>query len=248
MKNNNRGLIITLIILLIIVVLLLTGLMVFVISGQPYKVIDFISDDKIVYDESFDKNEINALVIHSDAGDIDIKPSPDNTIRIVAKGGKANNVSVNNDNGNAVISNKSTSRPNFSLFSLNRNNIVADIDIYLPNDFSNVDITSKYGDVTIDGEFSGELKVQNDFGDIEADVLSGQFELHTDCGNIEIAKIDISSDSTATTDMGDIEIEYTNDIRIDADTSLGERKINEKDYKSDTVLTLKTDMGDIEVN
>ena len=48
--------------------------------------------------------------------------------------------------------------------------------------------------------------------------------------------------------MGDIKINSTNDIRIDAKVSLGEEKVNNSNYKSDIVLNLENSCGNIEVN
>jgi len=245
-NKNNRGLIITLIVLLCIVVILLTGLMVFVIFGGSFNIGNIISDTKVIYDESFDKKDINSLKIDSNAGDITIRNSMDDTVRIVARGSNADDFSVeNNGDGAKIRSVKPNNVINHFLFI--KDNIGTDIDLYLPKDMD-IEISSNYGDIKVEGELNGTIKVNNDCGDIEADMLSGKFNLYTNMGDIEISRINITENSSAATNLGNIEIEYTNDIRIESETSLGEKEVNELNPKSDIVLTATTDMGDIDIN
>lgn len=246
-NKNNRGLIITLIVLLCIVVILLTGLMIFVIFGGNFNIGNIISDTKVIYDESFDKNDIKSLEIDSDAGDITIKNSMDDTVRIVAQGTNADDFSFENNGDIAKIKSVKPDITNRFSFINIHNNIGTDINLYLPKDMD-IEISSKYGDVTVEGELSGNIKVNNDCGDIEADMLSGKFNLNTNMGDIEISKINITESSSAATNLGNIEIEFTNDIRIESETSLGDMDVNEPNPKSDIVLTATTDMGDIDIN
>lgn len=251
MTKNNRGLIITLIILLCIAVLMLGGIMTFLIlsnNGRNYIDMDFENHNKIIYDESFDSSNIKKLTIRSDSGDIDIKHSTGNEIRVVARGGKAENFILENNNNTITIDNKSQKRINKNPFS-NALSIYSDVDIYLPDDcLEKLEISSDYGDVDIENSVNSNLIIECEYGDISASGLFGTFDIHTDCGDIELNEINLTSNSSITTNLGDIEIKRTNDIRIDYDTSLGECEVKNNNSKSDIVLTAKTDLGDIEIN
>ncbi|MCH5320678.1 MAG: DUF4097 family beta strand repeat protein [Eubacterium sp.] len=242
MTKNNRGLIITVIILLVIIILLLTGLMVFVIASNGFENIE-ISNNSISLDEKYDSSEIDRLIVNTTGGEITVKKSEDNNIRITAHGGREKNFNVSSNDG-AISIEYFEQRINFL-----GNMRLPDIDIYLPEKvFESIEITSNIGDITLEGEIDTNLKISCDVGDIKADSLYGSFDIHTDCGDIEIDNISIIKNSSADTNLGNIEIEHTNDIRIDYKTSLGECDIKNNNTESDIVLTAKTNLGDIEIN
>lgn len=249
MTKNNKGLIITIIVLLCIVVIMLAGLMAYLLTiNSGINFAGFENKDKIIYDESFDSSNVNNLIINSDCGDIDIKQSTDGEIRIVARGGKADKFSLNNTEGTITVNSKKDKAYNtFSFYKLQ--NITQDIEIYLPDDcIEMLEINSSYGDVDIDSSINSQLKISCDYGDIQASRLYGTVTIQTDCGNIDIKEINITSNSSIITDLGDIDIGRTNDIRIDYETSLGDCDIKNNNTQSDIILTVKTDLGDIEIN
>lgn len=250
-KNSNKGLIITVIVLLSIIVLLLTGFMGYVIftNGSHLGFFDWNRETKVIYDESFDSNDISKMVITSELGDIDIKQSNDNKIRVVANGYDEKLFNLTNE-GNTITVSSTTSYHKTKAFNPfgNYRNIGIDIDIYLPSGYlETLDISSDLGDVDIESPLDVDLTVNCDMGSITAENLSGKFALHTDMGNIEIERINITADSSATSDMGDIEIEHTNDIKINYSTSMGECDVKNNNSSSDITLTAETSMGDVEI-
>lgn len=92
------------------------------------------------------------------------------------------------------------------------------------------------------------MKSIADCGDISALELCGSFDIHTNLGDIDIKKININKNSSATTNMGDINVEYTNAVNIDYSTSLGTSDIKNNNTNSDITLRVHTDLGDIEIN
>ena len=240
--KNNRGLIITVIILLVIIILLLTGLMVFVIASNGFENIE-IPNNSISLDEKYDSSAIDRLIVNTTGGEITVKKSDNNEIRITARGGKEKNFNVSSNDGTISIE-YFEQRINFL-----GNMRLPDIDIYLPEKvYESIEIISDIGDITLEGEINTNLKISCDVGDIKADNLYGSFDIHTDCGDIEIDSISITKNSSVDTDLGDIEIDRTNNIRIDYETSLGNCDIKNNNTESDIVLTAKTDLGDIEIN
>lgn len=241
-SKNNRGLIITVIILLVMIIVLLTGLMAFVIASNGLENIG-ISVNSLYYDEKYDSSAIDKLIVDITGGDITVKKSDDNQIRITAHGGKEKKFNV--------ISNDDTISVEYSGQQVNflKNIELPDIDIYLPEKaFESIEINSNMGDITLKDTIDTNLKISSDLGDIKADSLYGSFDIQNDCGDIEINNININKNSSATTDLGDIEIKHTNDIKIDYKVSLGQCDIKNNNTESDIVLTVKTDLGDIEIN
>lgn len=125
-------------------------------------------------------------------------------------------------------------------------------------------IESSYGDIKVLG-YSKELEIEQDCGDIEIDEVDSviaennygdiniekvneYLNIKDDCGDIKIDSLNLIKDSSIEDNFGDILINSTNEIFIDADTDLGDVKINNKYHKSDITLKINNDCGDIKVN
>lgn len=248
--KNNKGLIITVIALLSIIVLLLAGILGFAITsgGRHFSFDKWENHNNVVYDESYDSSNISDIIVNSNCGDITVKHSNDEKIRIVARGSKAENINVTADSNKLTLNISNTDKMTRFPFN-NYGNMSSDIDIYLPdNTPERFEIHSNLGDVDIDTKLNTNLEINNNCGDISASELGGSFDIHTDLGNIDIKRININKNSSATTNMGDIDIEYTNAVNIDYSTSLGTVDIKNNSPDSDITLQVHTDLGDIEIN
>ena len=67
-------------------------------------------------------------------------------------------------------------------------------------------------------------------------------------GDIEINRINITENSSATTSMGDIEIEKADGVNINAKTSMGNCDVKNNTPSSSIILTAETSMGNVEIN
>lgn len=240
MKRSSKGILISLIVMFSVIIVLLLATMIYLLSNREIPSIQ-IAQKQVFFDESYNSDDYSAIIINSDAGDIEIKNSADNQIRIAADGNNSDSFEVNAENGTINITSKTIPA---SIKGINHS---ADIDIYLPDNYTALTINSSFGDVEIQS-INGDIKIDSAFGNINADSLSGALDLHTDMGNIDIDKINISESSSMTTDMGNIEINTTNAVNIIAETSMGNCKAKGADISSAITLTAKTDMGDIEIN
>lgn len=251
MKKTKKG-IIALIVLIAVTAVLLLGIMIGVIitdgGGILSNRIDFSDDilvkNNVVFDESYDANNISSIKINSESGDITFLDSADESIKIVAKGGKSEYVSTEISSGNLTVNsiaeNKTTPFGKVKYCNLT---------VYLPADYSkNLEVNCSYGDVDFENNSKPILKVENKYGDIEAVNIGTSFDFHTNFGDIDINTLNISSDSSASTDFGDISIDRTNDIKISSAVSSGKTNVLNSNPNSPVTLTLKTDFGDIEVN
>lgn len=126
-----------------------------------------------------------------------------------------------------------------------------------------VTVSNDYGDIKIDKanvidikQSSGDVKVKtvneatilNNYGDIEITTVNNYLDLSNDCGDIKIDNINLTQNSTIKDDLGDIKIGSTNKIYIDAETELGDVSITNNYPKSDILLKIENDCGDIKVD
>ena len=162
-------------------------------------------------------------------------------------------LNISNDYGDIKIG-------EFNNLSASIKELAGDIDI---KSLDNADISNNYGDIKISKkakkldilEKSGDVeinevnivKVINNYGDIEINKVNSFLDIENNCGDIEINSITLEENSKIKNDLGDIEIGKTNEIFINAKTSLGDTKIN-KNYKSDITLDINNSCGDIEIN
>lgn len=245
MEKNNRGLLITLIVLLSFIAVLLSGILVFSMlsstqSFLPQKL-------KTICDESYSTEEISNISIDSAAGDIIVKTSKDGSIRLVAEGVNEDSLEANADGNTLRISGYEINQK-WKFFNFHPRNIGTEIILYIPKDFNSLDIKLNFGDVEIENELNTKLTVENNMGDIDAKVLGGAFNLHTDMGDIEIKRINITDNSSATTSMGNIEIENADGVNINAQTSMGNCDVKNNTPSSSIMLTAETSMGNVEIN
>ncbi len=230
--------------------------------------------ENLVYDKQFEVAfpEIN---IDSDAGDIYIKQSNNDEVSVKIYG-ETEQLDIN-DEGNLNIKyiakkcigfcfNIKKSQIEITLpkdyeGKIDLENKFGDtkIDEFLN---ANATITHDYGDITLDGINKGKVvnkcgdinigtiadaEVENNYGDIEIKKVLSHLKVDADCGDIEIKDLKIDQDSDINNSMGDISVGSTNEILIEAETSLGEVNIRNNNYKSDIVLKIDNSCGDISV-
>lgn len=263
MKNN--GLIIALIIILSILVFGLVMLLVFCLNGN-FRLLNAFGrlgtkSANIIFDETYEMDLVNNLMILSNAGDIEFKESMDKDIHIVAYGEKPEDLKVTlNNNELKVDYSEYTNNKVFS-FNFYTNDII----VYIPKEYSKeININSKYGDCKILDLENATIKINQDcgdiglgkvkditidskYGDIEINEVLNKCTIESNCGDVKINKIDIKEDSSIESDFGDIKISETNDIYVDAKTDLGENKVNTNNRHSEITLKIKNDCGDIKV-
>lgn len=169
---KNKGLIITLIILLSIAIFFLVMFLVTYLNGG----INFRNgifnigskSTKIVFDKEFEIFNIQNINVKQDTGDIIIKESQNDNIKVIIYGEDVGDVRVDRNDGNLNIDYSNKARFHFFNFG----NIKNDIIIYLPSTYAN------------------EINIENDYGDIEiADLENATVDIDCDCGNVNLGKI-----------------------------------------------------------
>lgn len=274
---KNRGLIIFLIVLLILCAILLSGILFVSLSGKGRLFRGFASFDrtvdKVIYDREF-SSDVNDVLINANAANIEVKEGTENRLVVYGedkylnvsedkdlvvnysekgckffcfnvKVGKVivylnadfkGNIRVDNDYGDVEIG-------EFKESMVRVKSAYGDTSVKAAKE---VDIESSAGDVEVGTVFVA--RIENNYGDIIIDRVNQKLDISDDCGDIKIKQVNLTENSSIDNDFGSVKIDVTNDILIDADVSLGDKKVNNNNYKSDVVLKIKNDCGDIKVN
>lgn len=264
---KNKGLIITLIILFSIIIFFLVMFLVMCLNGRmTFKHSIFSVGNKstnIIYDKQFKLEDINDIDIIQDAGDVLVKETTEDNIKVVLYGENEGDANVELDNGKLTIDN-THSRKSFVLFDfgVSKNNII----VYIPSNYSeNIKIKNDYGECEIaDLENAsidmncdagnvelGKIKNANikcDYGNIQIKEVLNKCDIKADCGNIEIDTISIKEDSNIKADLGNVSIFNTNDIYIDSDVDLGKTNINKNNRNAEITLKIECDCGNVTVS
>jgi len=261
---KNKGLIITAIILLSVVVFLLVMFLVMCLTGR----INFrggimfglgVKSTNVIYDNQFELEKVNHIEIRGDAGDILIKETSDNYIKVVLYGDDSNDAKVDLNNGKLNVDN---THKKHRLFGGRKNESI----IYIPSNYSNeIKIKNDYGNCEITDFENATLnidcdagdvevgKVKNatikcDYGNIEAKEILNKCDIKADCGNIKIDRISIQENSSIKANLGNVDINSTNDIYIEADVDLGKTNIANNNRNSNITLKIECDCGNITIN
>ena len=145
------------------------------------------------------------------------------------------NSSINTDSGDIKIS------------FLNKANIKNKYgDIKISEYIKNLKVITNSGDIKVSkGSF---INIKNSYGDIDIDKVNNYLDIDSNSGDIKIDKLLLKKNSSIINKYGDIKINGTNKIYIDAKTRYGDTNINNNYRESDIVLTIKNSSGDIKVN
>lgn len=261
---KNKGLIIAMIILLTIIVFLLIMFLVVCLSGGNNLKIGLFNygSKNIIYDNTFEPEEIKNIEIKNDAGDIIFKESENDYIQVVLYGKNADETKVTLNNG--MLNIDYTKKVSFAF--INFGTVKNDIIIYLPANYeNNIKIENDYGDceiidlanANVDIECNagnvnvGKIKnatVKCDYGKIKIKEVLNKCDLDADCGDIEIETISIKENSNIKANLGNVNISKANDIYIDAKVDLGKMNINNNNRHSEITLKINCDCGNITVN
>lgn len=259
---NNKTPIIFLIILLSLLIFALIMFLVVNLTGGKGRMISIGSkSNKIIYDKTFNIEEIKNIEIKQDAGDITFKETTDDNITVTAYGEEAQDIEVTLNGDKLIVDYTKINRFIF----LNFGNIKNDIIINIPSSYSNkIKIANNMGNCYINDLPNATLDIDCDAGNVEAGKIKnanikcnlGQVEIgeilnkcdiKVDSGNVEIEKLIVNENSKISADLGNIEIKETNNINIEANVDLGKTNINGNNRNSQVTLELECDCGNINV-
>lgn len=271
---KNKKIVISLIVLLSILVVFLIGFMVYMMNGNSrfYHMnwMHKVSNEKIM-DEIYSTN-FKKIDITSDASDIYIKKSNDNSVRVVVYGDK-DRLKVDTNNESLQIESEGK-ECNFFCINIK----IAKIEIYLPENYENeIEIKNRYGDIEIDKFLNSKIEIEEDCGDVSVEGVN-QVVVKNNFGDIKIGEtenadieesagdvtVDRVKNITVKNNYGDIHIKEVSSY-LDISDDCGDIKIDQVNIDKDSVITnsfgdikigstneiyidAKTDLGDTKIN
>lgn len=142
-------------------------------------------------------------------------------------------------------------------------NIKSDVGDLKVDEIAKANITSRVGDIKIkkvnelvvDGNIGdvevGEVNMiisKTDTGDVDIKTINNSLDINSKTGDIKIESVNLKENSLIKSNTGDIRIKSTEGCYIEGRSNVGDVDINNNDRKSDIVLTIKNNIGDIKVN
>lgn len=166
------------------------------------------------------ENYSNKLIINNSFGDVDIADF------------KKANMMVKLDSGDIKISSANSIVIENNSGDINVTNIVEDLELENNN-----------GDVRVNEVKSMKATIKH--GDINVKKVTGSLSINNDSGDIDIDKLSIEEDSYILSKLGDIKINSTNEIFINAKSNLGEIRVNSNYRNANVTLTIESKSGDV---
>lgn len=234
MMKKNKILTIILIIILSILAIIITWLMVNMITGKininNFRIVSSTSKE-LVIDETYNIN-FNKIDIKLESGDVYIKESSNDDVRVVVYGDKEK-TTVNTNNSELVVNVESNLCIGICF------NINSKVEVYLPKNYENIiKVHNQYGDIEVGNFENATVEIKEECGDVS--VLSANIaNINNEYGDINIGKV---KEANVSDSAGDIEIDTVYDAKID--NQYGNIDIS----RVLNYLDINNDYGDIEID
>ncbi len=263
---KNKKIIVALIILLSIIIFFLVMFLVMCLTGRINYTNGILffgtkKSNNIIFDKTYSIEDINNINIRQDSGDVIFKETLEDNIKVVVYGENESDVDVNLNQNNLSINNMNNKKFTFFSFGIMAKDIVVYVpstynkEIKIKNDYGNcemldlenaiVDIDCDCGNVKL-GKIKNAI-VKCDLGNTEIKEILNKCDIKADCGNVEIDTISIQENSTIKVDLGNIDINKTDDIYIESNVDLGKTNINQNNRNSEITLKINCDCGNVTI-
>lgn len=226
--------IILLITLLIIICIALVSFMINVINGKSFRMgFKFgykLSEELIIDDEYEDKFE--KIDITSEAGEIYVKKSNNEKVKVIIYGEKEN-TKVEKENNELIIVSKDKKRHIFSF-----NNKISKIEVYIPENYEKlIKIKNNYGDIEVDKFANANIEIEEDCGDVS--VKEGKkVSIKNNYGDIKLEK---ATEAIIKQSAGDVKVGEVDDINVE--NNYGDIKISNVNNS----LKVEEDCGKVKI-
>lgn len=184
--------------------------------------------------------DINKILITVDSSNINFYNSNDETVRVVIYGTKKDEVKIIEGTKNITIY-KNTGN---NMCFINCKNI---IDIYVPSDFSTIDIKSDEGNINTNDLYINNIIIDTQDGNINID-KTNMVNISSNTGNININELNAKANSSIKTDTGNVYINKSINSYIDVKSSTGFITIPVFKEKQNFTLKIETNEGSIDID
>lgn len=93
-----------------------------------------------------------------------------------------------------------------------------------------------------------DIKIESDHGNVNINKINNYLDISNEYGDTLIKHISLDKNSSIDIEYGDITIEFIKDIYIKAKTDMGDSKVKNNNKKSNIILEIESDCGNIKVN
>ncbi|MDO4741804.1 MAG: DUF4097 family beta strand repeat-containing protein [Candidatus Saccharibacteria bacterium] len=216
----------------------------------------------LIIDKEYSFEELNKVEIKIKAGELKIvnTKSTDDKASLKFYAEHDEFAHIDKDDDSLKIEDRSS---NCYFFCVNQTSVK--VELTLPENYAGelvIDIS--YGDVEIN-EFklaslylnssAGNVKIEStkninaslNMGNLELGDCFGEAIINSSMSSIKISELHLTKDSKIDLSMGSVEINHVGDVRVEADTSLGEIDIEGDNKNSNIVLKIDNSMGSITV-
>ncbi len=258
--KKNRPIVTIIGLLCIIIIALIIAMIIFIKKNNDYSFIRKYGETikELQVDKTYE-NTFNKILIDTEATDIEIKKSQNETtqLKVYAEEDKVE-VTENVYENLSELKIKVKTTP-CKFLCLNFNKKISKIELYIPENYDKeIKIENNYGNIDVESfknlnlnidEDAGNIKIdaankvdiKNNYGDITInEIIEGK--LNSSAGNIEVNKVNIID---AKNNHGNTKIKEINEyVRIDADA--GDIKIDKINITRDS--SIETNLGTIRID
>ncbi len=197
---KSKGLIIFIIIIIVIIILGLIALLCFCLgNGNKLQFGNIVKSKNKIFEQEYEANLIRNIQVSSNAGDIEIRKSENDKIKVIAYGENPNKLNIESSSDKLQVEYKNNGHI-FWGFNKYKSEIILYIPSYYENDI-NVDID--YGNLAVEDLENASINVKEDCGNIKLGKIKNAY-VKNDCGNVEVKSITNKVDIR--TDCGNIDV------------------------------------------
>lgn len=184
--------------------------------------------------------EINKINVSSDTSNINFYKSEDEQIRVVVYGSNKDKVEIIEGTKSLII-NKETGSKTCLL------NCKNEINIYVPEDFENIEINSETGNINVEKVTIKNIKIDSDLGNINI-FKTENVNITSNTGNVNINILKATNNSNIKTDVGNVYITNISNLKLETKSETG--SVIKPVIKEEQEFTLKieTNVGNIDIN
>lgn len=207
------------------------------ISGSILAVLFF--QDRTKKLEDRDYKDIKEITIKTDKANINFYKSENEKVRVEIYGSSKDLAEIIEGSQKLTIS-KMTGNTTCFLNCKNQ------VNIYVPEDFPKVLISSEIGNIKTNVGIVG-MDINSDKGNITISKASN-LTINSNMGNIVIDEINASNNSSIKTDLGNITIKEIVNLKIDAKSESGSVVIPVIKDSQEYTLTIETNKGNVDID
>ena len=220
---------------------------------------------------------VNNISIKTNMSDVNIKKSTDGKVKVELYSNHIKEYSINNESGelkiylsdnkrwfnffrnkiaNIVIYlpdgydkeitiNSNTGDINIENFSLCTVNAFLDYGNIKVDNLDTLKASLNTGDIKVGTV--GDLVISARTGDVKVENVNNYLDINTNIGDIKLERVTLNNNSNIKSNIGDIKIKSLNGRYVNANSRVGEVKVENNNRFSDIELTITSDVGEIKV-